>query len=146
MAATSGGGRELAAVAAGAAIGACGRHQLQVMWQRRAAATSTPGAAAAALGLGAGSGRPALAVLAINVVGSFALGAITAAAPGRTLQLGLGTGVCGGFTTYSTFAMDTVRLIDAGKLGLASSYAIGSAAGSVAAAAAGYALVKRVKR
>ena len=33
MAAMSGGGRELAVVAAGAAIGACGRHQIQVKWK-----------------------------------------------------------------------------------------------------------------
>jgi fluoride exporter len=48
--------------------------------------------------------------LLVNVVGSFLLGLFVAAgATGHWLAL-LGTGFCGGFTTYSAFAVQTHRL------------------------------------
>jgi len=48
--------------------------------------------------------------LVANVVGSFLLGVLVAAgATGGWLAL-LGTGFCGGFTTYSAFAVQTHRL------------------------------------
>lgn len=48
--------------------------------------------------------------LVVNVVGSFLLGLLVAAgADGDALAL-LGTGFCGGFTTYSAFAVQTHRL------------------------------------
>jgi len=47
--------------------------------------------------------------LAVNVVGSFALGVLVARRPdGRWSRPFLGTGVLGGFTTFSTFAVQTV--------------------------------------
>lgn len=50
-------------------------------------------------------------ILAVNLVGAFVLGIITELVGGRRglaphAKLALGTGFCGGFTTYSTFAMD----------------------------------------
>jgi fluoride exporter len=61
------------------------------------------------------SGLP-VATLAINVSGSFVLGLITGFAlyhglP-NTPRLILGTGFCGGYTTFSTFAYEVVRLTD----------------------------------
>jgi fluoride exporter len=57
--------------------------------------------------------------LAVNVLGSFLLGALMhvglasdALSPG--LRLALGTGVLGGFTTYSTFSYETLRLLQEG--------------------------------
>ena len=48
--------------------------------------------------------------LLVNVVGSFLLGLfVEAGASGHWLTL-LGTGFCGGFTTYSAFAVQTYRL------------------------------------
>jgi fluoride exporter len=48
--------------------------------------------------------------LVVNVVGSFLLGlCVGAGATGHWLAL-LGTGFCGGFTTYSAFAVQTHRL------------------------------------
>ncbi len=48
--------------------------------------------------------------LLVNVVGSFLLGLVVeAGATGHWLAL-LGTGLCGGFTTYSAFAVQTHRL------------------------------------
>lgn len=51
----------------------------------------------------------------VNVAGSIILGAVTAAAltgaAPNEWELLLGIGVCGAFTTYSTFAYETTRLL-----------------------------------
>jgi CrcB protein len=57
-----------------------------------------------------------LATLVVNVVGSFVLGVITFAGAGEGVLLFVGVGVCGAFTTYSTFAVDTVRLWEEGNV------------------------------
>jgi CrcB protein len=48
--------------------------------------------------------------LAVNVVGSFLLGLLVAAGASGHWAALLGTGFCGGFTTYSAFAVQTHRL------------------------------------
>ena len=60
--------------------------------------------------------------LAINLIGSFLIGAVTAlalkrAAPDPRLVLFLKAGVCGGFTTFSSFALESVarELLGEGK-------------------------------
>jgi CrcB protein len=53
--------------------------------------------------------------LAVNVLGSFLLGALVAAPVGSDLLLFAGTGFCGAFTTFSTFAFETVRLAESGR-------------------------------
>lgn len=54
--------------------------------------------------------------LIINVVGAFAIGLISAAAKHTGLDgcavLFLKEGICGGFTTFSTFALETVTLFE----------------------------------
>ena len=61
--------------------------------------------------------------LTVNVVGSFLLGLLMVAglrAPlPPKLMLALSTGVLGGFTTYSTFNYETLRLLNAGAVGSA---------------------------
>lgn len=52
--------------------------------------------------------------LAVNVLGSFLLGVLTAT-PDRTPTLLLGVGFCGAFTTYSTFGAETSQLAAAGR-------------------------------
>jgi CrcB protein len=60
----------------------------------------------------------------VNVAGAFALGLLLAALARRgpdrgrrrMLRLLLGTGLLGGFTTYSTLAVDTAGLLGAGGL------------------------------
>ncbi|WP_406406474.1 fluoride efflux transporter CrcB [Streptomyces halstedii] len=69
----------------------------------------------------------------VNVAGSLILGVLTGAAlsgaAGHTVQLLLGTGLCGALTTYSTFSYETRRLVEDG----AASFAVANVAGSVAA-------------
>lgn len=57
--------------------------------------------------------------LVTNVLGAFAIGLIAAALSGGgsldpRLVLFLKTGVCGGFTTFSTFALETAGLLQSG--------------------------------
>ena len=64
------------------------------------------------------SGFP-IKTLAVNIIGCFAIGSITALAakffPDNTrLALFLKTGICGGFTTFSTFALETEGLFEKG--------------------------------
>lgn len=65
--------------------------------------------------------------LAINVLGAFALSVIVAlAAKGKELDprlvLMLKTGICGGFTTFSTFAYEAFELAQGGHAGLSALY------------------------
>ena len=51
----------------------------------------------------------------INVLGSLALGLLLGAASSHELVALLGTGFCGGFTTFSTFGFESVRLGERGS-------------------------------
>lgn len=68
------------------------------------------------------------ATFAVNLLGAVAIGALTEAA-GRTEGLSseallfLKTGLCGGFTTFSTFSLETVELLEGGQLALGATYA-----------------------
>lgn len=76
--------------------------------------------------------------LAINVVGSFLIGivaeywAIKSGLP-QAARLFLTTGVVGGFTTFSTFSLETALLWERGQPLFAVAYVIGSVAFSVGA-------------
>jgi CrcB protein len=76
--------------------------------------------------------------LGVNVVGSFVLGAVAVWCKDRPgWFLLLGTGLCGGFTTFSTFSLETLTLIEKGRGWAATGYVTGSvAAGLVGAAVA----------
>ena len=68
------------------------------------------------------------ATLAVNISGSLVLGVVIAvsverAAPQRYLRPLLGTGFCGGLTTFSTFAVETDALVRAGRFAVAVGYA-----------------------
>jgi len=81
--------------------------------------------------------------VAINVVGSFLLGALVGAAWfSRELRDGIGIGVLGGFTTFSTFSVQAVLEADGGRPGIALAYVLASVLGGIAAAFAGYAVGK----
>ena len=70
---------------------------------------------------------------AVNVAGSLLLGFLSALALGGHTAALLGTGFCGGLTTYSAFAVQSARL---GRRGLA--YAVLTILASLGAAALGF--------
>jgi len=72
--------------------------------------------------------------LAVNVVGGFAMGWLAARVgpEQEALRLALGVGVLGGFTTFSAFSLETVRLMEH-QPGLAALYAAASVVLSVGA-------------
>ncbi|WP_135852201.1 fluoride efflux transporter FluC [Halorussus salinus] len=71
------------------------------------------------------------ATLAVNLLGSLALGALTARlAADATLVALLGTGFCGAFTTFSSFAVETVESYESG----ARRAALGNAAANLVGA------------
>lgn len=81
----------------------------------------------------------------INVAGSFLLGLLVASDWfSRDVREGLGVGLLGGFTTFSTFSVQVVLEADGGKPGKAVLYVVLSVVGGIAAAAAGYALGRRL--
>lgn len=79
----------------------------------------------------------------INVAGSLVLGVVTARLqhrPDERLRLLVGVGLCGGFTTFSTFSVETVRLLAAGSIPLGVAYLLGTLAACTAAAMLGLAI------
>ena len=79
----------------------------------------------------------------INVSGSFLLGLLTGLA-GRGLPPDLlpvlGTGLLGGYTTFSTASVETVRLLQQRRVAASLAYALGGLVLSVAAALLGLAI------
>ncbi len=83
----------------------------------------------------------------INMIGSFVIGLIAAAASragiaDSRLVLFLKVGICGGFTTFSSFALETGDLIQSGNGGIAFLYVVLSIIGGVAAVFAGQWMVR----
>jgi CrcB protein len=116
--------REFLLVALGGALGASGRFGVNLIapW--------------------GGAGMP-WATLVVNVIGGAAMGALYAlAAENRPLMLFLGVGVLGGFTTFSAFSMETVRLLHAGDAATAGLYAALSLFLSAGAAFAAFAIAR----
>lgn len=100
----------LAVIAAGGVLGSLARH----------------GAASLQPGSGAGAGWP-WAILVVNVSGCLLIGVLMAVlldltAPHRLLRPFLGIGVLGGYTTFSTYAVDTQRLLADGRVAAALTY------------------------
>lgn len=75
-----------------------------------------------------------VAIFAINIVGAFMLGALiealTRSGPDdgtrRLIRLLLGTGFCGGFTTYSSLATASAVFLTQGSTGAAVGYGVGT--------------------
>ena len=82
---------EMACLAAGGFLGAAARYAVNVLAARR-------------------PGKLPAGTLLANVSGSFLLGWIAAAGLDRLWMLLLGTGFLGAFTTFSTFASESVNL------------------------------------
>ncbi|MBV9143726.1 MAG: fluoride efflux transporter CrcB [Pseudonocardiales bacterium] len=121
---------ELAAVFAGGAIGTLCRGLLAEAYP--AAVSSWP-----------------WATFLVNLGGAFLLGYVATRLQER-LPLSsyrrplLGTGLCGGLTTFSTMQVELLRMIDARHFALALSYALASIVGGYAAIHLATAMVRRV--
>lgn len=113
-------------VAAGGALGAAARY----------------GVGEAALRLG-WSAFP-WATLLVNVTGGLAMGLLMGwlADGGPALRLFLGVGILGGFTTFSAFSIDVVRLIETNQIVAALIYVLVSVIVSIVACWAGVTLVR----
>ncbi len=82
------------------------------------------------------------ATLLVNHSGCLLLGALLAPLAHRSPQPSwarpfLGVGVLGGYTTYSTFAVEVVDLVDDGAVALAIGYLLASVVGGILAVALG---------
>jgi len=83
-----------------------------------------------------------VATLIVNALGSFAMGVLFVMLPIRLAPLFM-TGVLGGFTTFSAFSLDALRLYQNGQTAQAALYIAASVLLSLIAVAAGAALAQR---
>lgn len=107
----------VAAVAAGSALGGVARYLV-------------------AVALAAQSREFPVATLLVNLAGAFLLGVIVRAlgdGPAVGPRLFLAVGFCGGFTTFSTFSLELIRLLQSGTAGRAAAYVLVSVTLSLAA-------------
>jgi CrcB protein len=86
---------------------------------------------------------PAPGTLVVNVAGSAILGALLglSAVPAGVVAL-VGAGFCGTLTTFSTFGLDVVRLIEERRLGRAVAYLAATLVLGLGAAAGAYFLAR----
>jgi CrcB protein len=115
-------------VAAGSALGGVGRYGLALLWP-------------------AVPGRWPVATMGANLLGSFAIGALSVLLGARAdssaaldLRLFLMTGVLGGFTTYSAFALESLLLAQGGAAWRSAGYVAATIALCLLAAWVGRAL------
>ncbi len=117
------------AVGVGGAIGAIARHALNG-WVLRVSPFA---------------GFPA-GIFLINVIGSATIGVVAGLVVSGRVQLSsdlrtfIIVGLLGGFTTFSSFSLDTLMLLRAGQVGQAVFNVVGQVVLSLAAAAIGYRL------
>lgn len=87
------------------------------------------------------------ATIIVNVLGSFIMGAlvvILAHKDATRLAPFLMTGILGGYTTFSAFSLDTLKLFETGQTGFAALYVAGTVAASLAAIVAGVSVTRLV--
>lgn len=119
---------KLLCVAAGGALGALARYALSHLAYRLAGQTFPWG------------------TLAVNLLGCLCIGVLAGVfrqtRVGEPVQLLLMVGLLGALTTFSTFSLDALRLIEAGRIAAAAAYLTASCALGLALAAAGMALTR----
>jgi CrcB protein len=97
--------------------------------------------ARAGLSLWLSSGRFPWGTISVNLAGSFLLGLVVAAAAFKAIDpptaAFLGLGFCGAFTTFSTFSVETLALIERGALGMALLNLVSSVSGALICASLG---------
>jgi fluoride exporter len=91
--------------------------------------------------------------LFVNVTGSFVIGGYAALAgpdgrlfPGPRQRHFVMTGICGGYTTFSIFSLETLRFVQAGRIEMAGLTVAVSALAWLVAVWLGYALATRINR
>jgi CrcB protein len=123
--------RELAAIFAGGFVGAIARVELAEV-------------------LPVSTGGWPWATFIVNVAGAFAVGYFTTRLQER-LPLSayrrplLGTGFCGGLTTFSTMQLELLQMLDRGLVALALAYAVVSIAAGFVAVAVATNIVRRAR-
>lgn len=89
-----------------------------------------------------------LGTLAVNVLGSFLIGVfsrwLSQPALDPVVRLALTVGLCGGFTTFSTFSAELVAMVQEGRVTRALTYVLLSVTLAVLATALGLALGDRL--
>lgn len=88
-----------------------------------------------------------VATFIVNVIGCFLAGLIFGSIPqesaeAQNLKVLLLTGFCGGFTTFSAFALENVRLMNSGNLSTAVLYTIASIVAGLLAAWLGLSITR----
>lgn len=86
-----------------------------------------------------------MATLCVNVVGSFCIGVLMKSIGQNPLLLFLTVGICGGFTTFSTFSAQSVGLIQEGRYAMAALYVSGMSILCVLFAAIGMMIGQRIR-
>lgn len=122
-------------VMAGGAVGSLARYGLSVGARRLWPTSEWPWGTFAANIVGG---------LLMGVVTAMLLGPLKGVIDGDKARLLLGVGLLGGFTTFSSFSLETVFMLERRQYGLAAGYAILSVVVSVAALAVGMMLVRKV--
>lgn len=93
-----------------------------------------------------GEGAFPIGTLIVNIAGSLLLGFLvrwfTDSTMSNELRAGLTVGFCGGFTTFSTFSLETIRMTDSGNWQRAAVYVLASVVLSLVALAAGMAIAR----
>ena len=85
--------------------------------------------------------------LSVNVIGSFLMGLTFGHFVGRLGEIAplfLMAGIFGGFTTFSAFSLDLLKLLDMGRFGFALAYLCGSVLGALAAIFHGFIAMRAV--
>lgn len=80
------------------------------------------------------------ATFGVNILGSFLIGLFTGCCREGSLLLLLTVGLCGGFTTFSTFSMQNVRMLQEGRIGSALIYILATVIVCIVMAWLGYRL------
>lgn len=87
---------------------------------------------AVSVGVGSMSNGFPLGIFVINIIGSTAMGVLVGVLAKTTpqyqneIRLFVATGMLGGFTTFSSFSLDAITLIERGDIILAGAYILGS--------------------
>ena len=94
------------------------------------------------VGMWIGSAVFPWATFAVNAVGSLAIGLFGGWAArfgwSESVRLSLTVGLCGGFTTFSTFSKESLALAQSGRWAAFAAYVVGSVVIGIAAVGLGY--------